>query len=525
MKKKKKYNNGGKMKVDSTRVAKVKPLNVKLPTTLPTVKYGSTGSGSSKSKSADKLYEKQHGGSFMENIVPIASAINPMLGMGLELSQSKLNQPIDVNPVEQNTNQFGFKYGGQMNGFKQFDAPSHAQGGQMINSEGVPSAVNPQAEIEKKENMMTYFNLPDKAGQKYIFSEENGTADKLKKAMKKYISDNHKPDLNDITRNAIEFDAKEIEGENEKINEQKNVQEFKKGGEYTLGGNPYFDVAKAANKSIEAMNTLNSGTTFTNPTGNRSDFSGVSTPDTGASQAGLVDSNTEPYNPESQQMGLPKVNSEDLLTALGYGMKTMETFRKPDIDKLIMPDYTSSDARFDKMSADLTQARQGVLGQSNRASELNRGAASSYSQFRNRELSNIGNTADALANVGQQEQQMRNNILGVQGQYELNKAMTDRNIEDDVQVRNLQNQAQSRNIKRQFAADLISQADTIAANKNMKNIANASLEESKMILNTMFPDFNVSDEDVKLIQQLSRGEITQEEFETKASKELIKYAG
>jgi len=63
-----------------------------------------------------------------------------------------------------------FKYGG----YKQYNAPSHEMGGQLIDDNGTPNP-NGNSEIEGTENMYTYSNIPRK--DKYIFSDKNGTSE------------------------------------------------------------------------------------------------------------------------------------------------------------------------------------------------------------------------------------------------------------------------------------------------------------------------------------------------------------
>lgn len=478
-----------------------------------------------------KKKKYNNGGELFKNLGAMATYVNPAIGTGLSLFGTMLDQTqtntINTN-VQQNKNPYGmFKNGGQFNGFKQFNTVSHNQGGQSINTDGVPSGKG-VAEVEKKENMIKYHNLPDKQGQQYIFSDKNKTAQKLKAIVKKY-NKNYKADTDPITKTAIEFEAKELEAKNEIINQQK--QEFSNGGKYPNGGpfgNPklagtLLEMADAgrtpAPTSLPALNNPVFSNTVSFPLNNQ-----FSTPEnapidyTNATDQGNNQSFVPQNNPTNP------VDGTKLLTALGYGIKVANTFGKTDKDRMIMPNYQLSDARMNSLNANLTQARQEATGVSNVASNINKNAASSFSQYRNREMNNLGNLQDKFAQIAASEQELRNNIAGNQGQYELNKAFANQRIQDDNQIRNLQNKARKQDMQSAFAGDLLAEADRIAANENLKNIANATTAETMSILKTMFPDFGVDEELATALQQYSRGEISEADFnKIKSEKTLIKF--
>ena len=88
-------------------------------------------------------------GGFLQNIAPVVSMIPGAQPVGAGLGVlGNLMAKTDIPEQAGNMLQ-QYKLGGQ---FKQYNAPSHADGGQVIDMNGNPNAVAPAAEIEKNEN-------------------------------------------------------------------------------------------------------------------------------------------------------------------------------------------------------------------------------------------------------------------------------------------------------------------------------------------------------------------------------------
>lgn len=135
-----------------------------------------------------------------------------------------------------------YKHGGEVTGYKQYNAPQHEQGGQTIGQEGNVTSNNPVAEIEGKENKYTYNNLPGELGRTYIFSDDNGTSEVVRDIISKYKGGNYNPDKDAPSRNAMEMEIKNTENTNEFISAVKDVVQTtlqkRYGGttEYQTGG-------------------------------------------------------------------------------------------------------------------------------------------------------------------------------------------------------------------------------------------------------------------------------------------------
>ena len=404
----------------------------------------------------------------------------------LSSEATKAVAPNTSNPVIENI----FKYGGKkygMGGFKQYNAPTHEQGGQMIDERGNPNP-NGNSEIEGTENMYTYSNIPKK--HSYIFSDKNGTSDIVKAIINKKRKMN--PDLDEPTKNLMELEIQNVENLNESINGlRENVDRmFNTGGPLSpLPQSPSF-----------------LSTDLDNPT--------------------LPDVQFAPgfTYPSEQSSNLPSFDK--VLRGAVMGVNALGLLNKPEQEDLISPDYGAADRRFGNLNANLDAARDEVLSGRNAASNTIRSGSQSFQSLLARELQNSANTNRALNNISLQEQQIRNNINSQVGQYEANKAQDIANREYQNRLDNLQNEAVNRNIKRGITSDLLAEADRLSTIKNNAQIASASVEETKAILNNMYPDFQINDMWIQKAKQLSTGEITEDEYNKFVqSQSVIKFRG
>jgi hypothetical protein len=172
-----------------------------------------------------ELYEL---GGILNTLQPLLPALNlavPGLGTGLSaaagIGSGLLEDNTPAVPLKQTTNIY--MKGGLL---KKYNAPSHAKGGQLINSIGNPDP-NGNAEIELQEAAVT-----DSKGDSYIFSDRLGTADKIKKIYSRMKGDDS------ISRKGRELSTKNLIKENEAMKAQME-QEMKYGGKYPNGGDIY----------------------------------------------------------------------------------------------------------------------------------------------------------------------------------------------------------------------------------------------------------------------------------------------
>lgn len=435
-----------------------------------------------------------------------------------------------------------FEEGGEFQGFKQYDAPTHEQGGLNIDVNGNPTITSPKGQIEGKENKIKYFNLPDKSGKEYIFSDENKTSMELKSFMKKFKK-NHDVDTDDISRNMMELKAKDLEFKNEMINSVKQQEQQQGIPEFNLGGgfNPILGMAfnaisgMAKQQGNDALDPTRFDYNQNNQITPRPDILDIPNklpnlnPQINIKPSNLTATNNFTIPQDSDQVSTlkdkpgsgfleslqsPDISNEQLLSGLGYGIKGVQAFQNATKDNLILPDYSKADEKYGAMNANLDSAKNEALNSSNLTSNLNRSSVSNFNQFSNRQNQNFANLQKNLASISLNEQQLKNNILSQQGQYEQGKSVLNRNLQDDIQIRNLQNVARTKDLRGSFANDILGEADRLGAIKNSTELANASLQEAKLLLNNMFPNFELDDESINLLQKYSRGEITDDQLKT-----------
>jgi hypothetical protein len=209
-----------------------------------------------------------------------------------------------------------------------------------------------------------------------------------------------------------------------------------------------------------------------------------------------------------------------MMRAAGLVGGLVDAFQKPERETPVMPDFTKSDKEFNNMSTDLTQARQDAQAVTNMMSNVNRSASTGFGAYRARQAANYSNLADQLGRIGTQEQQMRNQIAGTRGNYEYQKAMTERNIQDETVQRNLANKAMSQDFRRLALQDLVGEADRLSTQKNIKQLATMNTQLGLAYLSSLAPDVDVNKEMLTNIQKVANGEMAASEL---SDQELLVY--
>lgn len=152
----------------------------------------------------------------------LASMIPTVMNLGSQIA-SLVPKREQRNFVPGGTMQY--KTGGSVRGHKQYNAPSHDQGGQTINENGVP-VPNTGHEVQKKEAAYKYSRLKNDT---YIFPDTKA----LNKLLNKYKDANTNPQA----KTALELEINKLEKQNE-MKKAKTNKEYKKGGNVK-----YFDGA------------------------------------------------------------------------------------------------------------------------------------------------------------------------------------------------------------------------------------------------------------------------------------------
>jgi len=391
-----------------------------------------------------------------------------------------------------------YKYGGSVSGYREYDAKSHAQGGQKINEQGVPDKEGTK-EVELKENAYTYRNLPEKTGETYVFSDKNKTASLVDKIIDKYkFTANLYPEQ----RNKMELEIKAVEKKNEAMRPQEPApQQMYDGGSLVPGIGDMLNVQEAANRASNGpVDPLSSSPIYDGPQVpeiNRQILTNpAKRPTLGARLTHLINNSS---------------NAEKM-RAVGLAGNFAQLFNRPEQESLISPNFNQADSQMNRLTANLNSLRDDAVRANVGQSNVNRSASSSFQQFSNREAQGNANLLSNLQRIALQEQSVLNNISQTKANYEQFKATDFANRSYQNRVDNLQNQAQNRNIKRVVMSDIVAEADRLSQIDSNRSFAEATTKEGLALLNLMYPNVQISEEEVRKLQQLSRGEISESDL-------------
>lgn len=412
--------------------------------------------------------------------------------------------------------------------FKQYNSGSHKSGNDTeIDQFGNPVS-NGVAAIQNKENMYKGFILSDTLTNLETGNKFNVDAMKINK---KYPNAR----LSDIDKNSLDFEMNKLQVLNqEKIDKVENKKA--KGGYIRPPQIPYGDPNDAYNRSNELLQLPN---TPVIPDGNPVDA---------YNQAGSLISplytNLNPLPTPLQSRGntnltLPTFNNTtgttnqipanstvsntsersglSALDAIGLGLKGAALIRSgidaasnSQVDPLILPDYQAADNYMKSANIDYSQAEQSALGVSNMASNNIRSMSGNAGQYMSRQSGRLAQLQDTLSNINQQEANAQSQLNLNKGQYEANKAMTNRNIKYENQQNNFMNDANQRGFQRDFFSNLsqigteFNQASNL--NKAIQNQADLSKFNNSqiiMFLNNKYPNVKV---DQNIIDRIRKGE-------------------
>lgn len=398
-------------------------------------------------------------GSFLQNIAPIVSVIPGAqpIGAGLAVIGQMANRPEvqDLNPMTKQ-----FKLGGE---FKQYNAPSHQDGGQLIDMNGNPTYSTPSAEIEKQENSY----------RGYVYSDHLKDGDKTfaEKAKKINRMTNRDSDI-DRTSKILQLARLKAKNDLARVNEQlptdlvADMGIMKEGGYLTGPMAPKDPMANYVDQYSDEVDPLDLQP-YMLP-----DVSGVMS---AASSLGQSVQNVSPQTSEEPVKTMSNMNK------LAAGLKgasllgsAVDALRKPEQEQLQLPDYSRGDQYIQDLSMDFAP----------QLAEINRAATKGVQDISN-QVGSIGQrssrVAGILARAGQSaastqlaQQQANNQIKLAQAQR------ADRQSELTAQERIRQQDIQSRNdatarlAGRKFMQDLSRVGTTINqmefAKDQMKNM-------------------------------------------------------
>lgn len=389
--------------------------------------------------------------------------------------------------------------------FEQYNAPSHEQGGQNVNEQGIPTA-NGEHEIEKQENKFTYKNIKRST---YIFPGES--AKQVNKLVKKYKN----ADTDPLVRNTLELEIQKIEQANEMRKAKQNkTKQYKQGGKtYREGGPTDLLTGNPRNYSLP------SDKQFTLPTLPVSNF--LNTPKSTEQKLQDTFADYKPSLPKTK-VSRPGDTLETLRNISLFG-NSLQLFNRAEKENPIFTDYGRANAELNNMSANLDPARENAVQGSNAMRNINRGQVSSYNQFSNRESQRLDSLRKTLGEINLSELGLKNNIAGQRSQMFANQALDNKQTIEQNRINNQMNQANNRNIKRQIGADILYELDRRSTIENNRQLADATVDQGMVILQNMFPNMTWNVNQVKAVQDYQRKKITKAEYEKIMAQEPVQF--
>jgi hypothetical protein len=472
----------------------------------------------------------------------LASMIPTVMNLGSQIA-SLVPKREQRNFVPGGTMQY--KEGGSVRGHKQYNAPTHQQGGQTINENGTP-VPGTGHEVEKKESAYKYSKLKNDT---YVFPDSK-PVDKL---LAKYKNANTNPQA----KTALELEMNRLETKNEMKKAKKNKQ-YKDGGnvKYSDGntrhpgnpGNPSnpltgltgitdlvkmytklrgkevnFDDKAFPNQSRDAQSIAKLPQADIKAQANPLSVvdpikGGMQNKDmTEENLLNKVNNYSAPITPsntidsKSSSFDINKVSR--LAGQIG---NSLQLFNKAENEKPILTDYSNTRAELGNISNSTDALQQAAAQQTNLTSNMNRSSASSFNQYANRENQNFANLGQTLQNINLQGIQLKNQNAATRAQMESGIAQDNANTLKTNRINNQQNEAQTRTIKKGVSSDMLYELDRQSTIKNNRAFADVTNAEGLAMLSQMFPDFEVNQELYEAYRDKA-----QEKNITQAQKDII----
>lgn len=427
--------------------------------------------------------KKANGGQFLENLAPIVGVIPGMQPVSAAMGViGGLMKPEDTTPLMPTNRQF--KLGGD---FKQYNSPSHKDGGQLIDMNGNPVQDNAVAEIEKQENSY----------QGYVYSDKLGEGDKTYAEMAKKI--NRQTNKNsDIDRKSKILQLARLKAKNEIARQPEQTPMLQDGG-IIPESDLMFDYTDPSLMNLD----VNPQFDFTSPTDPLDvepnfDFTDPTLMDFEVPEADLQFDMTSIKQPQ-KPIDLNKTAA--LLKGTALAASGVDALRRPDQERLRQPDYSAGDSYTTDMSMDFAP----------QLAEINRASTKAISDVSD-QTSSIGQRSSRVAGIlsraGANKAQAQLGQQQANNQLKMNQAQrSDRQSEvnanelirrDDVQARN---DATSRLAGRKFFQD-VSQVGTtlnqLVLNKDMVKNMNDNQRMQTIfgmnMLSAKYPNFKPSQE-------------------------------
>jgi hypothetical protein len=359
--------------------------------------------------------------SSLTGLIPgIGGVAGSVLPMVFKMIESFRKPP--GNPFVANTENFKYKKGGLL---KQYKAPSHAAGGQMVDANANPT-MNPQkavGEIELQENA-----LMDKSGKEapYIFSDKLGTSEEAARISRKFKGNT----IQDRNARKISFEA--LKKRNEML---KTGSMFEQGGslkKYQEGDPlvdpsyysmmmarrmPQMDLLPTVNpSSVTSMNTTSPFVTTPNlvpgiPQSSVQLKSPMSQSEISQGVFNPVTTDDKLFESEQLKSKLPGMGTMgSIMKGAAFLGSAIDALQPYEREKLQLPDYSRGNQYTQGMGAAYAPIYQNIQQAASKGIEVGRGAGSNFGRFStgaNRALSQAGRD---MGTAALQEKQYRDQV-------------------------------------------------------------------------------------------------------------------
>lgn len=385
--------------------------------------------------------------------------------------------------------------------FKQYDAPGHELGGQMIDMNGNPTMNTPVAEIEKSENSYDGYVYSDT-----LINPDTGNT-YAKDAKKVANKTKGKDDISKSSR-VLQLMKLRMKNEDARLGAQTNEE----GVPLAEEGLPFLPTRRgeivAPPRKFEHLNQL----MFETDPNSMFYTVGVDDP---ATTAQVEDRNLIPDQEVSAtNTGLGTLNTIAAGlkgAALGYG--AIDALRSPEQEKLQLPDYSKGDQYYRNLDMDLAPALGEINMAATKATQDVSNQASGIGSRNARVASILSRAGKNAAQTQLQQQSANNQVRAMLGQREDQKSNVTAAERIRQQTAQSQNDATARLAERKFFSDL-SQVGTTLNNiqyandmmKNQNELGKQAIQYGLAVLSQKYPNFKPSDD---FMQRLQSGTLTE----------------
>lgn len=397
--------------------------------------------------------------------------------------------------------------------FKQYSAPSHEAGGQLIDANGNPTVTMPVAEIEKNEN----------SHDGYVFSDHlknPATGNTYAKDAKMIARQTKRND--DISKSSRILQLMKLKQSNEALRQQAEM--YQAGVPKAELGLPYkqdnslvpdFTIPSSTTPGIlpilSQLRTI--GGVEASPRSYPYPYQMTESVPTANVAPQVTDSVVAPVNATTPNAGLSTLNQIAAgLKGASLAFGAYDALRGSEQEQLQLPDYSKGDQYFRGLEIDFAPALNEInMGATKAIQDVSNqaGGIGARNSRVNAILSRAGKNA---ASVQLQQQQANAGIRAQLGSREDMKSQTTANERIRQQIAQSQNDATNRLAGRKFFSDL-SQVGTSLNNiqymndmmKNQNENQRQALEYGLTILANKYPNFKA---DPSFFERLRTGTLT-----------------